>query len=1277
MDEREGCPSEDLFVQFLSGKLTREEVTRLEHHAASCSTCLDLISGAAPFVTPPLHETVELPAGGVRPRASTGPTEHRRAPVNALCFGPFQVVGVLGRGGMGIVYRAVDERDGREVAVKTLRPSRRGALVSLRREIHALSRIHHPGVVRILAQGQCDGEVEGEETLGWYAMELVEGSTLSERLATTRWRQPRLDRSQTEERTTLLNVLRRLCSTLGVLHAAGFVHRDLSPRNIIVRADGTPVLVDFGFSLADAAVTGEREVLQLDTMQAGTLLYMAPEQILGEACDARSDLYSLGCILYEALTGHPPFISKDPKYIIDAHLSTPPRPPCQLVPGLARGMEDLVLWLLAKHPRERPAYADQVAQALDRVLGAPEVPAPSSESTGYLYRSKLVGRQSSLTELEALLDRCERGQGGRVFITGESGSGKTRLATELASRAYRLGMEVVLGTSTAPTPLLAGAPHSAAAALQPLKPFLAAVAEYCRSQGKQESLRVLGPRGRLLAGYELALQEAPGLSELPKPSPLAGEGARFRLFDALEHTLAAFASRRPTVLILDDLQWADELTLSFVCEHLRPEFFARHPVLIAATCREEGIPKEVHRCLLDDPAKHLALPPLDSVAMARMVSEMLGNEPAPKPLTIAVATHAFGNPLFVVEYLRTALSEQHLVRKQGAWRLESSPSLPERSLSTPLPVRELVLRRFSRLSRRAQRLVDLAAVLGREFDVDLLLETAQAALQDPGADEPPTPTGPEENLGALADLVARQVLEIADSGQYRFVHDKLREIAYERIPVSSRPFHHALAAGVIERRRTHERDFGRHYTALAAHYGAAHDDQRAVYYLHRAARRALGAGAARETQAHCTRALELVASGRVPFGTARRVKLYRLRAEAHFALAELPACRADALAVIKKVCGSAPSSGGQWSQLLALHAAHLLLHRLLPTRWWMSRGRSRVFCTEASVVAGLLSQVCYFNNDWLPMAASLVLGANLAERAGAPAEIISAFARLGYIAGLTPLKGLAEVFFRSASGMARLQGDLSAQALTLYLRAFHDLGEGQFGQAEQAGQQAVRLLDQVGDAQGRDTAETIVGHALYFQGRFEESCTCYSALLESARRRANQQHIGWALTLQARSLLALGRANEAVPLLEQAHPLLAPLADRLSIVMCEGLLATTYLATDRFLDAQTVAAGLETRLRGSILPLLPCLHGYVGAAAVALASWKGSTDDPARRQARIAARRLWRFARRFRMARPFALAVRAAVATRGGRPRQATRWDRKAIQEARAVGLSAQTLSKI
>jgi hypothetical protein len=378
-----------------------------------------------------------------------------------------------------------------------------------------------------------------------------------------------------------LTLVRSLCSPLAFLHGEGIVHRDLKPDNILIRADGLPVLVDFGL-VALVAAEVSREALELGAGAAGTVAYMAPEQARGELVDARADLYAVGCILYELITGRPPFVGRSPSEVLRQHIELDPSAPSTWVDGLPSGLDELVLRLLAKDRRFRIGHADDVAAALARLGAKDGLAKAGPRPRAHLYRPALAGREAALRELDAALDRLGSRSGGLVLIGGESGVGKTRLVMEIARRAERRNLQVLTG----------GCQDTAARPLEAFHRPLEAIADRCRELGKQETDRLLGPRGRVLAQYEAALVGLPGQDDYPEPADLPAEAARRRLFGALSQCFGALAAGGPLLLVLDDLQWADELTVGFLDDWMHPRSSAARaaaPLLVVGTYRSEEV----------------------------------------------------------------------------------------------------------------------------------------------------------------------------------------------------------------------------------------------------------------------------------------------------------------------------------------------------------------------------------------------------------------------------------------------------------------------------------------------------------------------------------------------------------------------------------------------------------------------------------------------------------------------------------------------------------------
>jgi hemerythrin-like metal-binding protein len=273
-------------------------------------------------------------------------------------IGPYRIVGRLGKGGMGVVYKAVHGVLSRVVAVKVLAPefSEDKSLVArFVREARIVAALQHPNIVSVFDAGEQDGRY-------FMAMEYIDGISLC----------ARLKKENVIAETEALSYLRQVTRGLAAAHAKGLIHRDIKPENLLIDRDAVMRIVDFGIA---KEYRTDNELTQ-PGMLVGTPYFMSPEQAEGRQLDARSDLYSLGVTFYRALTGFLPFQATGVLEQMYKHKYEKPASPKCWRPDLSEGLERLLLWLLAKRPEDRPDNAQALLELLDKIARGEQIPPP-------------------------------------------------------------------------------------------------------------------------------------------------------------------------------------------------------------------------------------------------------------------------------------------------------------------------------------------------------------------------------------------------------------------------------------------------------------------------------------------------------------------------------------------------------------------------------------------------------------------------------------------------------------------------------------------------------------------------------------------------------------------------------------------------------------------------------------------------------------------------------------------------------------------------------------
>jgi predicted ATPase len=663
--------------------------------------------------------------------------------------GRYTVRSFLGEGAKKRVYLAHDTKLDRDVAFAVIKTEGLDATGRARtlREAQSMARLGaHPNIITVHDLGDDAGQP-------YVVMELMQGGAVDTALGEAHGALPL-------ERT--LAIASDVCRALEFAHGKGVVHRDLKPCNIWLAEAGAAKIGDFGL-----AVSLDRSRLTQHGMMIGTVAYMPPEQALGGEVTPRADLYALGAMLYEMVTGRPPFAGDDPTAIISQHINVPPVAPSWLTEHCPPDLEELILQLLGKDPGERPASAAEVLSVLERID-------PGQKSASHdeganplerLARGVFVGRQKELERLRKAFDEAFAGRGGIVMLVGEPGIGKTRAAQEVETYARVRGAQPLWGRAHESSGVPAywpwvevGEAYSAARTLAGIGPD--------QMQGKNQ----------FLGGIFPWIRQQPNYAE---PEPLADpEAAQFRLFDAFLTFVRAMAGQVPLLILLDDLHWADKPSL-LLLQHVAREL-SRMRVLVVCTYRDTELSRThplseaLARLNREAGFDRIVLRGLSRDEVAAYIRAAASVDPK-RELLDRVFEETEGNPFFLSEVV-------NLMAQEGKLTAESVSDI-----AIPDGVREALGRRLDRISDEVNELLQTAAVVGREFTYEMLSLTGER--------------DDDELLRLVEEALEARVIEEADRpGRYRFTHALMQETLLQELSTTRRVCLHGTVGEALERR---------------------------------------------------------------------------------------------------------------------------------------------------------------------------------------------------------------------------------------------------------------------------------------------------------------------------------------------------------------------------------------------------------------------------------------------------------------------------------------------
>jgi len=1020
----------------------------------------------------------------------------------SLQSGRYVTLKKLGEGGKGAVYKARDTTLNRIVAIKVLKSSVLSEEATSRfiREAQAVAKLNHPTIVSIYDIGKEDGEQ-------FFVLEFVDGMNLKE-----------LMRTYPEGKCDIQTVLRigiDICSALQYAHSQGVLHRDIKPENILITQEGTAKLMDFGL----AKMLGQPSITQ-EGMIVGTVAYVAPEMALGKGADARSDLYSFGAVLYEAVTGKSPFPGEDSVKIIFSHIHDYPVSPNRLNPKIPQSLAECIMKLLEKEPTKRYQTAADLLTVLRDIAEGylretlvpshkPSIVIPSPRPVS-AKEVQLVDRVEEMRLLREAVDKAVRGEGGLVFLYGEAGIGKTRLTRELGAYARLRGMQVLYGRCPALF-RMDGVP--------PYILWSEVIKDYLEGSSPEQLYRVIGFYPSEVCKLVPELRQR--LGAVPQSLPIGPEHERDRLFEAVSQFVMNISKEASLLVVLDDLQWTDQTSLLLM--HYLARGVYKTPLLLLGAYRETDIDErhplssvlaELNRERL---LQSVLLKRMSLSDVSEMIKQLLEQNDVPKEFCELVYEKMRGNPFFVEELVKSLKEEEIIFREENRWKFKEISKI-----EFPKTVKSVIKTRISRLDEESQNILTLASFVGNDFTFEAVCGV----------------TNIEENklLELMENLLKTGLIKervIRGKDVYSFADVIVRDVVHEEVSHLRHKKLHSVVGSTLE--KVYAKEIDQHFGELAYHFLEGSEKDKALDYFLKAGEQAQKVYAYLEASSYLQHALELL--------------------EEKAGNLEQKASIMERLGDLEWWIGKPDAGMEYWNKSLASwdqlgdEKKGAKLHAKMAYMFWNAVGDKEKASEhhhmaleilekepESVELANLYEDISHMLwRTGKPEALAWAQKAfELAERLGASAVLARCYNDLGTL-------GLKSGEFEKSLGYYKkglkiaLENNLVGDAVTLYNNLCNVyLATGKFQKTFETAQKASEFAKKAGSPYGLTWINSVLAECYLGAGDIQKAISIYEDVLALAKRAKHTVQISGAMTGLGWSYLLLGEWDKSLQYLMEA-----------------------------------------------------------------------------------------------------------------------------------------------